>query len=375
MGIYIHVPYCVGKCTYCNFYSVSGSGQAEAYVKATAHHLEEYGELCSGYYVDTIYFGGGTPSYLGGKYLIRLLKTIEKNFNIVPSAEITVEANPESMTTDFLKKIYKSQFNRLSMGIQSSDDTQLKKLGRAHTFREAQEAYRRAREAGFTNISVDLMYGLPGQSMESWQKSLKEILALSPDHLSCYALKLEEGTPLYKEMPDLPDDDVQADMYLEACEELRQAGYRHYEISNFAKTDKLSRHNSRYWDLSEYLGVGPGAHSYLGGKRFAFVSNLDAYIQGVMKNGDSIVSAEEEVPGILEYGEYLMLMLRTDFGIDGEEFRRKFKRPFEPYEKILYKYQKMNLAENFMGRWRLTEAGFLVSNTIIGDVVLQGQEI
>ena len=332
-----------------------------------AEQIRAYGAKCEDYRLDTIYFGGGTPSYLGGAALCQLLDAVKESFALSPDGEITAEANPESMTADFLEEIRWAGFNRLSMGVQSMDDEELAALGRLHTAQEAKAAYERAQQAGFDNISVDLMYGLPGQTMASWESSLTEIIRWQPAHISCYGLKLEEGTPLFRRHPVLPDDDAQADMYLLACEKLREAGYRHYEISNFAKEGRISRHNSRYWDLSEYLGLGPGAHSFWKGRRFAFDRDLDAYLTGQPHS-----YREEEIPGFTQREEYLMLMLRTDQGLDEQDFQQKFQQALEPYERVLTKYKKAGLTEQHEGRWRLTETGFLVSNPIIQEV-LQAQ--
>lgn len=364
LGLYLHIPFCVQKCAYCDFYSVQQPEKKTAFEQALARQIRQYGEKCRDYTVDTVYFGGGTPSCLGGEALSRLLETIRCSFDLSPTSEITAEANPESMTETFLQEIRRAGFNRLSMGIQSSRDKELLALGRIHTFEQAKAAYDRAKDAGFDNISVDLMYGLPGQDMASWQSSVQNILALEPEHISCYGLKLEAGTPLYHQNPALPDEDEQADMYLEACRLLKQAGYRHYEISNFAKEGRLSRHNSRYWDLSQYLGLGPGAHSYFEGRRFAFDRDLDSYISGHPHS-----QAEEEIPGFDRQAEYIMLMLRTDTGLDSRVFRQTFGQALEPYAQVLEQYKKLGLTEQIDGRWRLTEAGFLVSNPIIQAVL------
>lgn len=367
LGLYLHIPFCAGKCAYCDFYSLHRPEARQAYTKALAEQIRAYGAKCEDYRLDTVYFGGGTPSYLGAAALCQLLDAVQESFALSPDGEITAEANPESMAADFLAEIRRAGFNRLSMGVQSMDDEELAALGRLHTAGEAKAAYERAQQAGFDNISVDLMYGLPGQTMASWESSLTEIIRWQPAHISCYGLKLEEGTPLFRQQPELPDDDTQADMYLLACKKLREAGYRHYEISNFAKEGRISRHNSRYWDLSEYLGLGPGAHSFWQGRRFAFDRDLDAYLTGQPHS-----HREEEIPGFTQREEYLMLMLRTDRGLDGQVFQQKFQQALEPYERVLKQYKKAGLTEQHAGRWRLTETGFLVSNPII-QAVLQAQ--
>lgn len=370
LGLYIHVPFCVSKCYYCDFYSLGGrAAQMDGYVKAMCAHIRDYGALCGGYSVDTVYFGGGTPSFLGEKRLAKLLSEIGKRFSLSRNAEITVEANPDSMSPKLLKKLKKAGVNRLSVGVQSADDDELAMLGRVHTFAQAQDAVRRAQDAGFDNLSLDLMYGLPGQDAGRFLRSAEAVLALQPAHLSCYGLKLEPGTPMARDNPVLPDDDAQADLYLALCNRLGEAGFEHYEVSNWARPGRRSRHNSKYWDLSEYLGLGPGAHSYLGGRRFAFVRDLDAYCAGVTGAGGPIVFEEEDVPTMRRHGEYLMLRLRTRDGVQEETFQRLFSRDFAPYAAKLAPLAQHGLAVQELGRWHLTEQGFLVSNSIINEVL------
>lgn len=341
----------------------------DAYVQAVCAHLRQYGALCSGYSVDTLYFGGGTPSYIGEKRIIKLLAEVRKYFCVTKNAEITVEANPDSMNQKMLKRLYRAGVNRLSVGIQSADDKELAYLGRIHTFQTACEAVKMAQDVGFTNISIDLMYGLPGQTQEQFFASVDAVLALHPTHLSCYGLKVEDGTPLARQNPVLPDDDAQADLYLALCDRLQSEGFEHYEISNWARGGKRSQHNSKYWDLSEYLGIGPGAHSYVGGRRFAFVRSLDAYCAGLAGQDESIVQDEEDVPTMHRHGEYIMLRLRTRDGIEEDEFYRLFGRAFAPYAEKLALLAEHGLAKQEWGRWYLTDRGFLVSNSIINEVL------
>lgn len=371
LGLYIHVPFCVSKCKYCDFYSLGGQAPArmDAYVQAVCAHMRAYSEMCAGYTVDTVYFGGGTPTVLGGKRLRVLLDTLGKQFTLTKNPEITVEANPDSMDKKLLRRLRRAGVNRLSVGVQSADDGELARLGRVHTFAQAQEAVRRAQDIGFDNISLDLMYGLPGQTAEGFMRSVEQTLALHPAHLSCYGLKLEPGTPLHQENPPLPDDDTQADWYLSLCETLAGEGFAHYEISNWARAGRRSRHNSRYWDLSAYLGLGPGAHSYLGERRFAFVRDLEAYCAGLRGSDVKIVQEEEDVPTMERHGEYLMLRLRTRDGVREDEFTRLFGRDFAPYAEKFAPLVHSGLAARELGRWYLTEKGFLVSNSIINAVL------
>lgn len=363
-GLYIHVPFCASKCRYCDFYSFAGKqSQMDDYVEVLFWHADKFAPQFAGRQVDTVYFGGGTPSLLGGERLTRMLDGLHERFAILPDAEITVECNPDSMTDDLLSILKDAGVNRLSVGVQSAHDDELRMLGRRHNFAEAQSAICRAQDAGFDNISLDLMYGLPGQTQEYFMQSVEALLALSPAHLSCYSLKLEPGTPMGRENPVLPDGDAQADLYLALCDRLRQAGFEHYEISNWAKPGRASRHNSRYWTLSDYLGLGPGAHSYVAGRRFAEPSSLTAF------SDHAQVVDEEDIPDFSPHSEYIMLRLRTAAGVDVQDFTARFGRDFAPYEAHLAALQKPGLTEKTQTGWRLTEAGFLVSNLIITDVL------
>lgn len=278
LGLYVHVPFCRSKCQYCDFYSMATKDDKlmDGYLDAVCDHIKEAGELAPGYKVDSVYFGGGTPSFFGADGLAVILTTIRRNFDVVPDAEISVECNPDSVSDRLLHRLYAEGFNRVSLGVQSDDDEILKKLGRPHTYAQAATAYQRIRKAGFRNVSIDLMYGLPGQDLQDWQETLDNVLRLNPEHVSCYALKIEEGTPFYdyKEMLNLPDDETQADMYLAAVEALRSRGFRQYEISNFARKGLYSRHNMKYWTGGEYLGFGPSASSDFAGKRFTLKRDL-----------------------------------------------------------------------------------------------------
>ena len=276
LGLYIHIPFCKAKCIYCDFYSLPrAEGQMDAYVSALTAQLAAWRERTADCTVDTVYFGGGTPSYLGPDRLCRLLDAVFQSYRVAPGAEITLEANPDSaQDISALRQLHDAGFDRLSLGMQSADDAELRRIGRVHTHAQTVRAVENARAAGFDNLSLDLIYGLPEQTMTRWQANLDAALALAPEHLSCYGLKVEEGTPLFarRERFTLPDDDTQADMYLSAVGLLARRGYEQYEISNFCRPGRASRHNSRYWTLAEYLGFGPGAHSDFGGERSRAIS-------------------------------------------------------------------------------------------------------
>ena len=283
LGLYIHIPFCKQKCVYCDFYSLSRSeSRMDDYVDALCAHLTETAPFAAGHLVDTVYFGGGTPSYLGEKRLVKILKTVLKRYQVSRDAEITLEANPDSAGDwKALKALRKAGFNRISLGMQSACDQELQSIGRIHTMAQVRQAVEAARKAQFDNLSLDLIYGLPGQTRQRWMENLAAAVDLAPEHLSCYGLKVEEGTPLYtrRDTADLPDDEAQADMYLDTVDYLLRHGYRQYEISNFARPGFSSRHNRKYWALEEYLGFGPGAHSDFGGVRYGYALDLESYLR------------------------------------------------------------------------------------------------
>lgn len=380
LGLYIHIPFCRSKCVYCDFYSLpDAEDKMDRYVSALCRQLTEISRQTTAHEVDTVYFGGGTPSWLGAKRLRHILKTVQKRYRLAKCAEITLEANPDS-AGDWrtLRALRRAGFNRISLGVQSADDAQLQALGRPHTFAQAGEAVAAARKAKIKTVSLDLIYGLPGQTMESWQDTVEKATALFPDHMSCYGLKVEEGTPLWdmQSALDLPDDDLQADMYLWAVKRLAMLGYQQYEISNFARSGFASRHNLKYWTLGEYAGFGPGAHSDLGGVRYAYVRDLGAYCEGVETEGD-ILSENDRIPDRDRDIEYIMLGLRLTKGISRQEFEYRFRLPFGPVQNVLEKFEKSGHAVLRGGRWRLTPEGFLVSNQIIGQCLdaLAGEKL
>lgn len=378
LGIYIHIPFCRSKCNYCDFYSMPCTNAAtfDHYLDAVCDHIKEAGALAPGYRVDTIYFGGGTPSYYGADALAIILTAIRRNFDVASDAEITFEANPDSVTDKFLQRMRAEGFNRVSLGIQSDDDRMLKVLGRPHNYAQATSAFDRIRRAGFRNISIDLMYGLPGQTLDNWKETLEHVLQLGPSHVSFYALKVEENTPFWenRDQLKLPDDDTQADMYLTATDILWDKGFRQYEISNFARKNLISKHNLKYWTGGEYLGFGPSASSDFAGKRFTMVRDLDAYIHGI-RDGGNVMEDVQEIPIRERAGEYIMLRLRTSVGINKEEYEKRYMLPFAPLETLLKKRQDIgHAARGQDGRWTLTPKGCLVSNDIISDLLLAQDE-
>lgn len=374
LGIYVHIPFCRSKCQYCDFYSIGGSRDKDLmdlYLHALPAHIKEFGARATEYSVDTVYFGGGTPSYFGADRLVRVFNELQRRFDVDTDAEITFEANPDSASTATLQKLHSEGFNRISLGVQNDNDEVLKKLGRPHNYEQAMSAVRNARKAGFDNISLDLIYGLPGQTFEDWRMTLEHVLELEPEHLSCYGLKVEPNTPLweYKDCCNLPDDDDQADMYLYACDHLEEVGFRQYEISNFARPGFESRHNLKYWLGGEYLGFGPSAASDFAGKRFTARANITDYIEGVMKGGP-ILSECEDIPSRERAGEYLMLRLRTTQGVDADEYTRRFLLPFRPIGQLLERFREMGFVRQDDSRYYLTPKGMLISNKILAELML-----
>ena len=374
LGIYVHIPFCRSKCQYCDFYSLTDRSDKlmDSYLWAICTHIREAGSLAPEYLVDTIYFGGGTPSYFGAEGLAAILAAIRKSFDVSANAEVTFEANPDSVSDKLLRRLRSEGFNRVSLGVQCDDDEILKKIGRPHNYEQAKLAVQRIRKAGFRNLSLDLMFGLPNQSLEQWEATLENVLRLQPEHISCYGLKLEEGTPMYeyRDFYQLADDDTQAEMYLSAVEILKKHGFRQYEISNFCRKGNISRHNMKYWTGQEYLGFGPNASSDFAGRRFAIIADLEEYIEGI-RTGGQVLGEVQQIPNRERAGEYLMMRLRIATGVDPGEYEQRFLLPFAPLEKKLLQYREEGYAaRTFDGRWHLTPEGFLISNTIISDLLM-----
>lgn len=366
LGIYIHIPFCKSKCAYCDFYSLPGKeGEMDGYAAALCAQLNRAGPGAGDYLVDTVYFGGGTPSWFGAERIVRVLNGVKQNFSMAEDCEITLEANPDSVTEEGLARLRKAGVNRISLGVQSAEDAVLTAAGRPHTFAQAQLGVQIIRRAGFENLSLDLIYGLPGQTPEGWQQTVERVLALEPEHLSCYGLKVEEGTPFRNRDPeDFPDEDAQADAYLWACKRLEQAGFHHYEISNFARPGRESRHNLKYWTLGEYLGFGPAAHSDFGGLRFGYSRDLAAWLRGeTPRCEESRPSPEERVR------EYIMLGLRLSRGICQGEYEAGGGSAWGQLEEKMGLFARHGLLEETDGRWRCTDRGFLVSNAILVELL------
>ena len=353
IGLYIHIPFCLKKCNYCDFYSVSANEDIKRdYVKALIREIKQWGDSL-GRPIDTVYFGGGTPSLLA-EFLPDIMNAVKSSFTLCEDAEITMEINPADNCREILSFALKSGVNRLSIGAQSGDDNELKVLGRRHTAKQTVETVRLARELGFENISLDIMLALPNSNEKTLEKSLKFITGLEPEHISAYILKVEENTPFNKlyDRLHLPDEDGAADQYLQMCQYLENAGYSHYEISNFAKRGKESRHNLKYWKLEDYLGIGPSAHSFLDGKRFFYNRNLNEFIKGASPLPDGEGGNE---------GERVMLALRLSEGL-----KISLTPPLAKKCDLLSKCGLLNMKDGFIS---LTDKGMLLSNSIITEIL------
>lgn len=359
MGLYLHIPFCKSKCNYCNFFSFcANENEYDTYTDALIASLQKYGDIYSDRIVDTVYFGGGTPSVLGTQRLCHILNTALRCFRIASDAEITVEMNPTSAEKINFVKLKEAGFNRISFGLQSANDNELKLLGRQHTAIEAKEVIQTAKDVGFDNLSLDLMLAIPEQTKDSLKHSIEFAASCKVQHISAYILKIEEGTPFYrmKDSLSLPCNDDQAQLYEYAVTELEKHGFSQYEISNFAKEGFESKHNLRYWYDEEYLGLGPSAHSFIDGKRFFYPDSLEEFY------ADRTVF--ESYGGDAE--EYLILRLRLKEGVRFKEYRERFHK--EINNKLLDKASSLlasGLVELSDEGICLTVKGFLVSNSII----------
>ncbi len=371
LGIYIHIPFCAGKCAYCDFYSLVGrENMIPRYQKALLTHIREAGSQLQGYLTDSIYIGGGTPSFYGAGRLVELMNALKKYGRVMVNGEFTVEVNPDSITLQDMVRLRRTGFNRLSIGAQSANNGILKSIGRLHSWEKVEETVLSARKAGFENVSLDLIYGLPSQTREDWADTLSRAMALKPEHISAYGLKIEEGTALYpyKDSPFIPDDDLQADMYLFAVEALSRNGYRQYEVSNFARQGFASAHNLKYWQMGEYMGFGAAAHSCVSGQRYSCIADMELYTDNIM-GGRSVVDHAESITDFERAGEYLMLGLRTTHGISEEEYYGIFPCKLDMAREIMEDYVKRGWMEKNGDRWRFTPRGFLLSNTLIGEIL------
>lgn len=369
IGLYIHIPFCRQKCLYCDFPSWAGKeGQMQAYVDALTAEIRNRGKDYSNKKVVSVFFGGGTPTTLEIPMLKQLMQAVFASWDIAEDAEITTEANPGTLDAEMANALKKMGFNRLSMGVQAWQNRLLKDLGRIHTIEAFQENFKAVREAGFANVNTDLMFALPNQTMEDWQETVKNIVTLEPEHISAYSLIIEEGTPFYDrfEKGELEPvtEDLDREMYHWAVDYLAEKGYEQYEISNFAKKGRRSRHNRIYWQAEEYLGMGLGSHSYMEGERFHNIYDLQEYI---IANGD-VSLLKEEIEIITEedaLAEFMFLGLRLTEGVSFDRFRERFEQEMKNiYGEQIEELVKDGLLEEDETGIRLTQRGVDISNYV-----------
>lgn len=364
LGIYVHIPFCKQKCSYCDFISYSNKNNlVDKYIEKLKKEIKEKTENLNEYEVTTIYIGGGTPSYIEGTHITEILDVIKNNYNIKKDAEITIEVNPRTAIKEKLEAYVKSGIKRISIGLQSCNAHLLKMLGRIHTFEEFLNTYKLAKETGFTNINVDLMIGLPNQTLEDVTDSLRKIVNLNPNHISVYSLIIEDGTPIEKKIDrgelELPDEGLERKEYWEVKRTLEKFGYKHYEISNFAKEGYESKHNVNCWEQKEYIGFGVAAHSYINQTRFSNVENLEEYLE----NKEHIIHEIQDVE--TQKKEYMLLGLRKIDGVKISSFKNKFgTNPIIEFKDELSKLVKEGLLEIDLDEIRLTNKGVDLANVV-----------
>ena len=371
LGIYVHIPFCKRKCAYCDFISFSGKARLiEKYVEALKREINEYKISKEDYVVKTIYFGGGTPSFIESKYTVEILEAIKEKFNISKNAEITIEINPGTVTEEKLKDYYEVGINRISFGLQSTNSQLLKLVGRIHSYSSFLEGYNLAKKIGFKNINVDLMIGLPVQTLKDVQKDVSRIIELDPEHISVYSLIVEEGTRIEEKIKNkelyLPSEKLERKMYWEVKKKLEEAGYIHYEISNFAKTGYESKHNLSCWNQEEYLGFGLAAHSYFNNVRYSNTDDFEEYFDWP-ENSKIIHERQTDED---RQKEFMLLGLRKIEGVAISDFKNKFiENPIYLYRKTLNKLVTQGLIEVDIDSIKLTNRGIDLANLVWEEFV------
>lgn len=387
MGLYIHIPFCARKCAYCDFLSFPASPeQMKAYVQCLLTEIEGYESLSAEYEIQTIFIGGGTPSYLPKEYITQIMDALIRTFQLKPihlqnsQIEVTIEANPGTLSLGKLKSYYQAGINRISIGLQTTDNEELGKLGRIHTYEMFLENYHMARKAGFENINVDLISSLPGQTPEDWCKTLNRVIALNPEHISAYSLIIEEGTPFYEQYHGskgeqlLPSEETDRQIYQMTKKMLESAGYYRYEISNYARKGFESRHNNSYWIGTDYLGIGLGASSYIRHVRYHNETDLEEY-QSLICQGNSIQREKEQLSKSQQIEEFMFLGLRRMEGVSIQEFQRRFGQDMEYYYRdVIEKLIMEQLIEREEDRICLTERGIDVSNQVFVEFLMDEME-
>lgn len=372
LGLYIHIPFCAHKCAYCDFYSITNNDLVQEYTAALVSHIQRQKSYAKDRIVDTIFFGGGTPSILPAECFIEIMRAIYDVFDVSKTAEITLEANPGTLDGKKLAAYREIGVNRLSLGLQSANDSELSLLSRIHTRDEFEDSYMLARMEGFTNINIDIMYGLPNQTLEKLLSTVEYVISIQPEHISFYGLSIEPGTPFGRN-PNiqklLPDEYVQCDMYVAACQKLESAGYLQYEISNFSKKEYACRHNIKYWLGKEYLSFGPSATSFIDRMEYTYSPDIENYISCIKNEGE--IRSYEYVFNIEELEtRFVMTSFRLRAGINTTEYERRFKRDFE--DKYLERMEPYIVRGDIVktsNGYRLTRQGILISNTILSDIL------
>lgn len=376
-GIYLHVPFCKTRCNYCDFYSTTRDEVRERYIRALCRELELRNNYLENEPVETIYFGGGTPSQLSHSDFEKIFTTLNKEYDIQNCGEITIEANPDDLTPEYINKLTTLPFNRISIGMQTFNDKLLRLLNRRHTANQAIRAVEECRKAGFRNISIDLMYGLPGETLKDWVADLETAISLNPEHISAYHLIYEEGTPLYKMLQKQQITEVNEELSVSffslMIERLTQAGYQHYEISNFCKPDMYSRHNSSYWTGKKYLGCGPSAHSFNGESRQWNVSSLEQYLEGI-ECGVPCFEVEP-LDTVTRYNDFVITSLRTMWGLPLAHLKEEFGEELLQYclgnAKNYLESGKLEIKDNTLF---LTKEGIFISDGIMSDLLWVEEE-
>ena len=370
LELYVHIPFCVRKCQYCDFLSgPSDEETKDRYIEALLKEIRA-AEHTENYEIVSVFIGGGTPSALKAEAIASIMRTLQEQFFFCEDAEVTIEANPGTVDLEKLTIYRNVGINRLSLGLQSTDAEELKLLGRIHSYEEFLKSYEWAREAGFSNINIDLMFAIPGQTGEAWRQHLYQVAELNPEHISAYSLIIEEGTPFAEQNLDLPDEDTEYQMYEDTAEILERYGYRQYEISNYAKQGYMCRHNAGYWQRREYLGFGLGASSLYGGMRFSNTHQMQEYLKE-SRNPDQIRKDVTVLSRNEQIEEFMFLGLRMTEGISEKKFEENFDvRLMDVYGDILQKYEETGFMEHIETKWRLTRKGLHVSNHILADFLL-----
>lgn len=370
LGIYIHIPFCARKCNYCDFLSAPGTRETkERYLSLLDREMQLYKEIVSAREADTLFIGGGTPSFLETDLTDKLLCSVKKWISSENLKEFTIECNPNSVTEEKLNLYKEAGVTRISLGMQSACDEELKKLGRLHSVKEFEKTYELVRKHGFERVNIDVMAAIPGQTIESYKHTLEYVVGLSPEHISSYSLIIEEGTPFYEKYRENPpvDEDTDRQMYDLTKEILGRHGYHRYEISNYAKEGQECIHNLKYWQGGDYLGLGLGAASCMEHERWSNARELTDYEDRICR-GQKPVEQTEELGEEEQKAEFMFLGLRCMEGVSAERFEKKFHQSVEErYGKVLHKYENMGLMRLVNGNWQLTEQGIDVSNHIFAD--------